>query len=766
MSQAIGRPVTRIEGPDKVTGAAKYTAEIKLRNMAYAAIVGSRIPSGRVTAIHVNAAEAQPGTLAVLTHRTLDPIVGEPQVKPTMVVDKIALSPHLLPSLVGQAAPGESFFPMQDDQVHYYGQPVVIVVADSHERAQYAASLIVVEYDRTPSVTTIDEGRSAAYEAERLFGGLAPGRNERGDVEGALAAAPVVVETALKMAANHHNTLEPSATTAVWDGDELTLYDSTMGVRATQLTVSHLLGMPLAKIRVITKFVGGGFGAKAMTWPHVTLAAMASRRVGRPVQLSLTRPQTYTSHGHREEQEHTVTLGAGADGRLTVIKHEKLSITSLFDDWAEPATGVSSQLYAVDNYLGMHRLIKGNTMTPTFTRGPGETLGVFALETAMDELASRVGVDPIQLRLLNRASTDPFGNPWSSDGFEECLRVGAEAFGWQKRNPQPRSQRDGNWLIGQGMASAAYPVAFFMPPQNARARVYSDGSAVFGTSAQEFGTGTTTAMTQVAADAIGLPMEAVKFELGDTDLPNTTAAVGSMGATMVSSAVHNAGIKLKAELIARAVADPKSPLHGLDPATIQVQDGRMAPTSQPSGGETYAELLQRNRRLDAEALGEWTPPPLDTPHGLLTFGAQFAEVAVDVDLGLVRVRRLAGAFAPGRVLNPRLARSQLMGGMLWGMSQALLEGNRVDARSGRWAANNLGEYLVPVNADSPDVTVEFVDVQDDVVGALGVKGVGEIGQVGVAAAIANAVYHATGNRVRELPIAAEVVLAARGSANA
>jgi xanthine dehydrogenase YagR molybdenum-binding subunit len=724
MSPAIGTPVNRVDGPDKVTGTARYSAEIALPHMAYAALIGALIPAGRVVAVRAEAALAQPGTLAVLTHDNLD---------------RIAAAPHLLPSLVGQAAPGESFFPMQDDVVHYYGQPVAMVIADSHERAQYAASLIEIDYAREPSITSIEEGRAQAYEAERLFGGLAPGRNERGDVEGALAAAPVRVDTTLRMAANHHNTLEPSATTAAWRDGRLTLWDSTMGVRASQLTVAQLLGLPLAHVRVITEFVGGGFGGKAMVWPHVTLAAMAARHVRRPVKLALTRPQTYTSHGHREEQEQRVTLGADEQGRLSV----------------------SSQLYAVDNYLGVHRLIKGNTMTPTFTRGPGETLGVYALETAMDELAYRVGVDPVELRLRNRAGTDPYGHPWSSDGFEECLRRGAERFGWAQRDPAPGVRRDGDWLIGTGMAAAAYPVAFFMPVQHARARVYADGSAVVGASAQEFGTGATTAMTQVAADALGVALDAVRFEAGDTDLPNTSSAVGSSGAMMVSSAVHNAGATLRTQLIAMAVADPKSPLHGADPATVEVRDGRMAPADNPDGGETYAELLQRNRQLDAEALGSWTPPPLDTPHGLLTFGAQFAEVAVDADLGLVRVRRLAGVFAPGRVLNPKLARSQLMGGMLWGLSQALLEGNRIDTRSGRWAANNLGEYLVPVNADAPDVTVDFVDVEDTVVGPLGVKGVGEIGQVGVAAAIANAVFHATGRRIRELPIAAELVMPTR-----
>jgi xanthine dehydrogenase YagR molybdenum-binding subunit len=612
-----------------------------------------------------------------------------------------------------------------------------------------------VMYERSPSVTTIDEGRDAAYEAQRLFGGLMPARDERGDVDRALAAAEVRVDAAYRFAANHHNPLEMSSTTAVWDGDHLTLYDSTQGVRASQLTVAALLGLPLNDVRVVAQFVGGGFGAKAMVWPHVTLAAIAARHVDRPVRLTLTRAQTFSSTGHREEQEQRMTLGATRDGMLTAIRHEKLSITSPFDDWAEPATGVSSQLYRCENYLGTHRLIKGNTMTPTFTRGPGESLGVFMLETAMDELAHDLGMDPVELRLRNRTETDGHGHPWSSYGLDECLRRGAATFGWDHRDPHPRMRRDGDWLIGTGMAAAGYPVALFMPTQHARARIFLDGSAVVQTSTQEFGTGGTTVMAQVGAEALGLPLASVRAEAGDTDLPNTSASVGSAGAGMVSAAVHAAATTLREQLIATAVADPQSPLHGVDPSTVDVHDGRMASGGQ---GEHYADLLQRNRQFELEALGSWTPPPPDTPHGLLTFGAQFAEVAVDPEIGLVRVRRMVGAFAPGRVLNPKLARSQLMGGMLWGLGQALLEGNHMDPRQGRWNATSLGDYLVPVNADAPDVTVELVEVADDVVNPLGVKGVGEIGQVGAAAAIANAVFHATGRRIRELPIAAELVM--------
>ena len=740
---AVGTPVTRVDGPAKVTGAARYTAEVALPGTVHLAIVGATIASGRVAAVDTRDALRSGGVLAVLGHEDLPPIAG---------------TPHLLPSLLGQAAPGQSFFPLQDDVVHYAGQPVALVVAESHERAQHAASLVRVTYEAAPSVTTIADGRTEAGEAERLFGGLMPGRNERGDVDAALERADVRIDVALRMAANHHNPMEAPSTVAAWDGGKLTIHESTMGVRATQLTVAHLLGLPLSHVRVIAPFVGGSFGMKAMVWPSVTLTAMAARAVGRPVKLMLTRPQMFTSNGHREEQEQRISLGATRDGRLTAIDHDKLSVTSPFDDWAEPATGVSSQLYGVESFRGVHRLIRGNTMTPTFTRGPGEALGVSTLEIAMDELAYELGIDPVELRLRNHTAVDPRGNPWSSDGLPECLRLGAERFGWAGRDPQPRRMKDGPWLIGTGMAAAGYPVAFFMPEQRARARIHADGSAVVQTATQEFGTGVLTMATQVGADALGVDLAAMEFQAGDSDLPNSSAAVGSAGSAMVGSAVHAAGLALRRQLIGMALGDEQSPLHGVSAESVAVAAGRMTSSERPEASDTYGELLARNHLADAEAMGSWRPPPLDTPHGLLTFGAQFAEVAVDPELGLVRVRRLLGAFAPGRVLNPLLARSQLMGGMLWGLGQALLEGNHMDARSGRWAAGNLAEYLVPVNADAPDVTIEFVEVRDDVVGPLGAKGVGEIGQVGTAAAIANAVFHATGRRIRELPIAPEQVM--------
>ena len=744
MGGFIGQDVPRVDGPAKVTGSARYSGEITLPDLAYAQIVGARVASGRITSIEVTEAEHADGVAGILTHHNTPKVNQVP----------------LVPSLLGGPAPGQTFFPMQDDVIHYAGQPVAVVVAATWEQAQYAATFIQVSYTETPAVTTIDQGRADAYDAERIFGGLMPGRTARGDVDAGLAAAQVRIDAPFRFAANHHNPIEMLTTTAVWDGDQLTLYDSCQGIKAVQLTVAALLGISPSKVRVLARFIGGAFGCKAMVWPHVTLAAMAAQHVRRPVRLTVTRGQMFSSCGHREEQEQHIWLGATRDGQLTAIRHRKISVTSPFDDWAEPAFGVASQLYASPAYEGIHRLVRGNTMTPTFTRGPGEALGVFTLECAMDELAADLGIDPVELRLRNLAETEPgSGNPWSSYGLTECLQRGAERIGWASRNPRPRSERDGNWLIGTGMSAAAYPVAFFMRTQRARAHLYADGTAVVQTSTQEFGTGTPTVLTQVAADALGVELRDVRVQFGDTSLPATGSPVGSNGAMMISAAVHNAGTAVRDQLIALAVADPAVPAarrrprcghRGRQQADAFRRSRHRRDVRRPDG-PAPDDRRRGDRQLD--------PPPLDTPYGLLTFGAQFAKVAVDADLGIIRVRHLARAFAPGRILNPRTARSQLMGGMLWGMSQALLEGNHMDTARAGWDSTSLGEYLVPVNADAPDVDVDLVEVEDHVTGPLGVKGVGEIGQVGSSAAIASAVYHATGYRARELPIAMEHLLA-------
>ena len=413
MSGAVGQQVSRVDGPLKVTGTARYSGEITLPDLAYAQIVGAEVASGRVT-IDTSQAERAPGVAGILTQHNTPKVNQVP----------------LVPSLLGGPAPGETFFPMQDDVIHYAGQPVAVVVADTLEQAQHAATLVRASYAEAPSVTTIDQGRGDAYEPERIFGGLIPGSVRRGNVQDGLAAADLRVDASFRFAANHHNPIEALTTMAAWDGDQLTLYDSCQGIKAVQVTVAALLGLSLSKVRVLTRFVGGAFGCKAMVWPHVTLTALAAQHVRRPVRLTLPRGQMFTSCGHREEQEQHIQLGATRAGKLTAIRHHKISVTSPFDDWAEPAFGVASQLYDSPAFQGVHRLVRGNTMTPTFTRGPGEAAGVFTLECAMDELASQLQVDPVELRLRNLAEADPnTGNPWSSYGLRECLQRGASRIG-------------------------------------------------------------------------------------------------------------------------------------------------------------------------------------------------------------------------------------------------------------------------------------------------------------------------------------------------
>ncbi len=739
---SVGQPLRRVDGRPKTTGRARYTSDVTLPGLVHAVLVGARIAAGRITSVDATEALAAEGVLAVFTHENLP---------------RIAEQPPLLPSLMGGPAPGETFFPMQDATIHYHGQHVGMVVADSYERALYASRLIRFDYQETEAVTVLDQVRDRTFEPETIFGGLAPGRMARGDIGAALDRADVTLDLSYSLGANHQNPMETSATTAYWERGRLILFDGTQGPAATQHTVAALLGVPHADIQVNSHYVGGSFGAKASIWHHSTLAAMAADRLDRPVRLAVTREQMFTSCGHREEQEHRITLGADRKGRLTALRHHKLSPTSHFDDWAEPSLQAPAMLYACDAYEGVYRLARVNTMTPTFMRCPGEASGLFALESAMDELAERVGHDPLELRLRNYAETDPLTEkPWSSKGLRECYERGAELIGWHRRAADP--VREGHQLIGIGMASAAYPI---VPPgsaQRARARVFADGSAVIQAGTSEFGTGATTAMAQVAADALGLPVDQVRFEGGDTDQPNTSSSVGSMGSAYTGSAVHNAGVALRDQLIARAVADADSPLHGASPDDVVAADGRLSLRDRPEVSDSYAELLRRGHQPDAEAPGSWGPVTQDSPYAMLTFGAHFAEVAVDADLGVIRARRLVGVFAPGRVLNPRTAKSQLMGGMLWGMSQALLERTYMDSAAGRWANVSLGDYLVPVNADTPRVDVELVEVTDTAVNPLGVKGVGEIGQAGAAAAIANAIHHATGRRVRHLPITIEDML--------
>ncbi|MBL1078755.1 xanthine dehydrogenase family protein molybdopterin-binding subunit [Nocardia sp. 2] len=739
----VGRGFDRVDGRAKVTGAAHYTAEIPLPGVVHAVLVGARIGCGSVRSVDIRAA-LNAGALAVFTHENLP---------------KVATIPPQFPSAYGGPAPGQTFFPMQDGEIHYYGQPIAVVLADTFEIAQHAAELVTADYKHKDPLIRLDDGRDARYQPEKIFCGLVPAVQTRGDFEAAARSAAHTFDATYHFAANHHNPIECSATAAVWDGDTVTIYDSTQGINATQATVAAYLGISPSHVRVVSHYVGGGFGAKAMMWPHVTLAPMIAREIGRPVKLVLDREQMFYGTGLREEQEQRVTLTCDADGGFTGLRHHKLSVTSPFDDWAELSLGVAGQAYAIPHYDGQYQLVSGNIMTPTFMRGPGEASGMVALECAIDELAEELGVDPMELRLRNHAAIDPeSGHPWSSDGYVECVRTAAERFGWSAEQRAAGARRDGDWLIGWGMGTAGYPVYAPGQPQRAHARLLADGSLVVQAGTQDFGTGVATTMAQVAGDAMGLEFDSVRVDIGDSDYPNIAAAVGSMGAGMISAAVHTACGDLLAQVMELAIGDSASPLHGRIAAELEVHQGRLRVRANPAVGETYSALLTRHHLIDMEAIGAWNPPDQNTPFGKISFGAQFAEVAVDPDLGLVRVRRMVGTFAPGRVLNAKLARSQVLGGMNWGLSQALMEATLPDVRDGSWANASLLEYLLPVNADAPEVDISFVEVEDNVVNPLGVKGLGELGMIGAAAAVINAIHHATGVRVREIPVRIEHLL--------
>ncbi len=748
----VGKPVHRVDGRLKVTGGARYSADFPLENLAYGVFVTSTIARGRITEIDTQEAAQAPGVLKILTH---------------LNTPKLAKAPKFG---FGVMQIGQSFSPMQDATIHYSGQQIALVVADTLEEATYAAQLVKISYQQEMPVTMRDLDQ--AYEPKALWSGMIPGRTERGNVKKALAQAEVKLSATYSIAANHHNPMEPSATIASWQGDSLTLYESTQGVYTTQSSIAALLGMPIEKVRVISQYVGGGFGCKGLVWSHTWLTAIAARQVDRPLKLVLTREQMYTSVGYREEQKMELTLGATRDGKLTAIEHVKTSPTSPFDDWAETNGNIINDLYACENFQSSYRLIKSNIMTPTFTRAPGEVPGIFTLESSMDELAHQLGIDPIELRLRNYTEVQPSsGQPYSSKSLKQCYLRGAELIGWEQRHPQPRSQVEGHYLIGYGMASSAFPVYRPGTVQSARITLLADGSAVVQCGAADIGTGTYTILAQVAADVLALTPERVQVEIGDTTLPFVTFAGGSQGAGAWSSVVHIAAGELRKKLIELAINTAGSPFEDLKAEEIMAENGRLVLKSDHKRGESYSDLLTRWRQASIDATGTWQvgqPVNRDagetnqsdkgTTYAMQTFGAQFAKVQVDPNIGNVKIIKCVGVFGAGRILNTKTARSQLMGGIVWGIGQALLEQTHMDYNFGRYTNANFAEYLVPVNADIPEIEIDFIDEVDPHINVLGVKGIGEVGMVGVGAAIANAIFNATGKRMRDLPITPEKLL--------
>ncbi|NML65990.1 xanthine dehydrogenase family protein molybdopterin-binding subunit [Hymenobacter sp. RP-2-7] len=757
----VGQPLSRVDGWAKVTGQAKYSAEYnRLPGLSYALIVGSDVAKGRVTSIDAGAAQRQPGVLAIFTHQNLP---------------KLAKSPNNPDDRRALASSGMSFFPLESDQVYYAGQPVAVVVADTLEHAQAAAALLRVSIAPEVPVSSY-EAKNAELYVPKTIRGYAPGVTKRGEAQAAFASAPVQLTATYVHATTHHNPMEPGATTAHWEApDRLTVYDTTQGVSETQKTLAAMLGLAQDQVRVITKYLGGGFGCKAWVWPHVVLAPLLAKAVGRPVKLVLTRPQQFTGMGLREEQTQTLKLGATREGKLLALVHEKTSTTSPWEDWAETNGRIINMLYACPTFEGTYRLAHANVMTPTSTRAPGDMPGSFAIECSMDDLAAQLNLDPIQLRLLNYAEVDPTtGHAWSSKSLKECYARGAELFGWNRRNPKAGQTREGHLLVGYGMATASYPV--HGSQGTARVRLYADGHAVVQAGATDLGTGTYTINTQVAADALGLPMQNIRFELGDTNLPTTQWSGGSTAAGRVSSSVYLACQEVWQKLLKVAVIDKKSPLYGAKPEDVAVEKGRLQLKANPAKGEGYADIMQRASLSDVEgsALGKYGAgyeAPKATananmnkkedaaPHSMHAFGAHFCEVHVDPELGTVRVTRWVSVMSAGRILNPKTARSQVIGGSIFGIGAALMEQTVRDPHLARYTNATLADYHVCTNADIPNMTVDFIDEHDPYVNAMGVKGIGEISIVGVTAAVANAVYHATGKRVRSLPMTPARVLA-------
>ena len=711
----VGTPLPRVDGPAKVAGAARYAAEFHPDGLLYAATADSRVPAGRIAAIDTRAAERAPGVVLVLTHLNADKLPYQ------AAAERPAVDP----------VSGDQLRVLNDTQVRFSGQPIAVVVAGTQAQAENAASLIGVRYEHgTPALLRFDPALAQPTSEAAEKKGRGP-EWVKGDPDGALAAAPIRIEATYRQAREQHHPMEPHATVAEWRGDRLTLWSKTQWVGNERDEIARRFGLAPDRVHVVNPFVGGAFGSSLRTWPHVTLAAMAARRTGRPVRLELTRRQMNTAVGFRGQTEQRVALGAERDGELVAMIHEAIGQTSTYEEFAEPALGPASATYECPNRRTRYRLVPMNVNTPCPMRGPGWATGLVAQEIAMDELAEALALDPVELRLRNHADRDPKKDlPWSSKRLRECYAQGAERFGWGRRAPAARTMREGRDLVGFGMATAIYSAGRY--PTSASATLHLDGHATVRCATTDMGPGTYTSATQVAADALDLPPDRVRFELGDSSFPPAKEHGGSTTMASVGPAVQAACAALNARLDALSRDHP---------------------------GARRSELLRRAGldRLDADA--SVAPGDEMKEHATNGFGAVFAEVRVDPDLCTIRVARLVGAYDAGRIVNPRLARSQVIGGMVGGIGMALLEEVEWDERLGRVANGTIAEYLVPVNADVHELDALFVDGNDPVL-PLGVKGIAELGLCGVAPAIANAVWHATGKRMRDLPITPDRLLTA------
>jgi xanthine dehydrogenase YagR molybdenum-binding subunit len=735
----IGKPQDRLDGKLKVTGRAVYSGDRRPENLAYGYLLTSSVAKGSILAMDTGAAESSPGVVAVYTpfhplklYHGLEPSEG--------------------------AMSGETLPPLQDRKILNYGQIIGLVVADSFEQARDAAALVRTQYAAEDPVASWEKGMGHSFPPESVGDDkavtkiLAQGVQS---IDDAIKSSPVVVDATYTEPIYHHNPMEPHATTAEWHGDRLTIYDATQGVVAHRLDVAAVLGIDEDMVRVICPFVGGAFGCKGSMWMFSPLTAAAARDLGRPVKTILTREMMFTLVGHRPALIQHLTLGANPDGTLQAVRHDVQSTISFSKVFVEAAAHRTSRLlYKSPNIEVSQTLVPWDVGGPTFMRAPGCAPGMFALECAMDELAVKSGLDPVELRVRNDAILYPGKNvPWSSRHLVECLQLGAEKFGWFKRNPEPRAVQEGDWLVGMGMASALYPA--HRNRASAKVRFQADGTAQVSSATQDLGTGTWTVLAIVGADSLGLPIEKIRTELGDSALPPAPTSGGSTTVSSVTPAIQKAAESAKKKLIQLAIKDKKSPFFGMKIDDLSYLNGELV-----GGGKSvdFGSLLSGVGRGSVEAVEMAAAGEEEEKYAFHSFGAQFCQLKVNRWTGEVRLQRITSVMDIGTVINQKTARSQIIGGVVFGIGMALLEGSHLEEKTGRYANANFADYLVATNADIPDIDVHFVIRPDTIFNPLGARGIGEIGVTGMPSAVANAVYNATGIRVRDFPIRPEQLL--------
>jgi xanthine dehydrogenase YagR molybdenum-binding subunit len=739
----VGRPTSRVDGPLKVTGRAKYAAEYPAADLLHGYIVSSTIAAGRIIAMELDDARLVPGVVEIFTHENR----GKAAWLDRKWRDEVA-------------PPGHPFRPLHSDRILFDGQPVALVVADSYEAARDAASLVVVHYDVEPHCTELERKRSEAYVPPEKRSGISPPPAPRGNPEQAFADAPIKISSDYRVNAEHHNPMELFGTTSVYEAaGELTIYDKTQGSQNTHGYVTSVFDLKAKNVKLINHYVGGAFGSALRPQQQLFFAVMASLELKRSVRVSLTRTQMFHI-GYRPDNYQSVSLAADREGRLQSIIHDAVAATSHYEDYQEVVVNWSGMMYHCDNVKLSYQLAKLDTATPCDMRAPGAAIGITALECALDELSYEVGIDPLEIRQLNFASKDEnTDKQFTSKALHACYREGAAAFGWKKRNPAPRSMQEGHELIGWGIATGMWD-AFLMKAE-ASAKLSADGKLEVSSAASDIGTGTWTILTQIGADALGLRLEDVTARIGESTLPSSPVEGGSWTAASNGSAVQAACEAVKKTLFKHARKMANSPLATADLEDVEFRDGRIFRADDPGRGLAITEVMHAADLTEIEEAGKVGPDLLQMMKYIsYTHSAVFAEVRVDEDLGVIRVTKIVCATAAGRILNPKTARSQILGGVVMGIGMALHEEAMTDHRLGKIMNSNLGEYHIPAHADIEDIEVIFVDEHDDKVSPLGVKGLGEIGIVGTAAAVANAIFHATGKRVRDFPITIDKVLTA------